>query len=226
MHLIDILLNKIIPINPDVIILMENFNDLITLLYDQSHWNNNPPRSLIVEAQPSIKSLVRDGVKFGFPNLGRLYLQIYLDFFPPDEWRHVRKTKINIDKSELVSQYKMNLKTFVKLCETRNITPVLMTQANRLKESPDENVRYEVDSHVGTLGIQYHEFKQIYDMFNHTLREVASTEGVELIDLANEVPQEKEYMYDLVHYNEKGCEYVANIICDSLTTLIKNHSSR
>jgi len=194
LHLIDILLNKIIPINPDVVILMENFNDLISLLYDQSYWNNSPTRSLIVEAQPSIKGLVRDAVKLGLPNLGRLCLQIYLDFFPPDEWRHVRKKKININKSELVSFYKMNLETFVKLCETRNITLVFMTQANRLKESPDEIVRYEVDIHVGTRGVEYYEFKQIYDMFNQVMREVASNKGIKLIDLAKEVPQEKEYI--------------------------------
>ena len=49
MHSINILLNKGLDLNPDFCIMMHNLNDLIVLFYEDSYWNNNFSRSLILE---------------------------------------------------------------------------------------------------------------------------------------------------------------------------------
>ena len=39
LNAIDILINKVIPLKPDVVVFMENINDLSTLLYEGTYWN-------------------------------------------------------------------------------------------------------------------------------------------------------------------------------------------
>ena len=48
LHSLDILLNKIIPVRPDVVVMMHNINDLVALIYDQTYWSKNPSRAAIV----------------------------------------------------------------------------------------------------------------------------------------------------------------------------------
>ncbi len=49
LHCLDILLNKIVPLKPDVVVMMENINDLIVLVYDRTYWNHNPSKAPIVD---------------------------------------------------------------------------------------------------------------------------------------------------------------------------------
>ena len=41
MHSINILLNKILPLDPQVVVMMHNWNDLIVLLYEGGYWNDS-----------------------------------------------------------------------------------------------------------------------------------------------------------------------------------------
>jgi hypothetical protein len=41
-----------------------------------------------------------------------------------------------------------------------------------------------------------------------------------IIDLAKEVPQNKNYLYDMVHLNEVGSQYAAKIIAARLKNII------
>ena len=49
-----------------------------------------------------------------------------------------------------------------------------------------------------------------------------------VIDLAKEIPQENEFMYDIVHYTDKGARKIADIISGRLkpvvTTRIKQQA--
>ena len=45
LHSLDILLNKVIPFKPDVVVMMETINDLIVLIYDRTYWNLNLKRA-------------------------------------------------------------------------------------------------------------------------------------------------------------------------------------
>jgi hypothetical protein len=49
---------------------------------------------------------------------------------------------------------------------------------------------------------------------------VGRKKGVLVIDLAREVPPDKEHLYDLVHFNDAGSRYAAQIIAAQLTPLL------
>jgi lysophospholipase L1-like esterase len=69
-------------------------------------------------------------------------------------------------------------------------------------------------------GINYDSYKEVYDLFNETIRQIGARNNVLVIDLDKEVPQEKEYMYDAVHFNDTGSRLAAEIISRDLKDLI------
>ena len=65
LHSIDILLNKAIPLEPDIVVLMQNINDLIILLFEGDFWNHNPYRGVIVQeivVPPSPLTKIKTGI--------------------------------------------------------------------------------------------------------------------------------------------------------------------
>jgi hypothetical protein len=116
-----------------------------------------------------------------------------------------------------VGQFEMNLQAFISLCRARHIVPVLMTMPSRFKAKPDRNV---ADS-VRATGLSYGQFKDLFDTFNEAIRQKAQENHILLIDLAREVPQTREFMYDIVHYNDKGSIKAARIISTQLGYQVK-----
>ena len=68
--------------------------------------------------------------------------------------------------------------------------------------------------------LSYQEFKKLYDAFNDTTREVGRKNHIMVIDLAREVPPDKKYLYDLVHFNDAGSELAARLIAAKLQPLL------
>jgi hypothetical protein len=115
----------------------------------------------------------------------------------------------------------MNLQIFIDICRDRGITPVLMTQANRIKSDPDPVVAAYIGRYGQDTGISYRNFKELYDLFNDTIREVGQKNGIMVIDLAREVPPDREHLYDMVHFNDAGSRYAAGIIAARLQPLVE-----
>ncbi|MBI4795573.1 MAG: hypothetical protein HY790_07000, partial [Deltaproteobacteria bacterium] len=65
-------------------------------------------------------------------------------------------------------------------------------------------------------GITYKEYKEVFDLFNQAIRQTAAANGVLAIDLARAAPQEKEYIYDLVHFTNPGSRLAAGVIKEGL----------
>ena len=140
-----------------------------------------------------------------------------------DEFKQARGRKIQVDKQMLVSEFSMNLQTFINISRARKITPVLMTMANRLKDHPDPFILSLERKTVETgTGLNYKDFKDLVDLFNQTIREVAAANSVLVIDLDRKVPKEKELMYDFVHLNDAGSKYVSDIIAAELSPVVNS----
>ncbi|MHB8069102.1 MAG: SGNH/GDSL hydrolase family protein [Desulfobaccales bacterium] len=228
LHSLDILLNKVIPLKPDIVVIMHNINDLAVLMYAKSFWSKDFKKgntSPIVELHPKIVD-TRLLVDYLIPNLYqelkslekwlRHTLRPKKAASQEDELRDFRGKKITLDQEFLVKEFKMNEQLFINICRARNITPVLMTMANRLKENPDPLIIQLTKGLEKDQGISYKEYKEIFDRFNQAIRAVGAANRVLVIDLAQAVPQEKEYIYDLVHFTNRGSELAAGIIKEAL----------
>lgn len=221
LHCLDILLNKVIPLTPRVVVFMENINDLSTLLYEGTYWNKNTTRSPI-ETLKKTKLLGKLLKETLIPNLNYAYrnLRSLLEAAHGDEFARARGQKLKVDQARLTGEFAMNLQSLVDLCKVRGIVPVLMTQANRITGHPDPVVAAYVNRFGRDAGISYQDFKVIYDAFNETIRRIGSENQVLVIDLARAVPPDKAHLYDMVHFNDKGSRYAAGIIAASLKTVI------
>jgi hypothetical protein len=195
-HAIDILINKIIPMHPKYVILMECINDWTTLLFEGTYWNNNPTRSLIID--PNCKIVVNK-----------------------DEWAHLRGKPLNLNKEYILEEYKKAQLTFINICKANNIEPILMTQANRYLENPDDKIKRNVEEKLLSFGIVYEQAMALNMEMNNVTRGNARNNNLILIDLDAMIPKSKEVMYDIVHYNDKGSVMAADIISKELIKIIK-----
>ena len=221
LHAIDLLVNKVIPLEPRVVVFMENINDLSTLLYKKTYWSSNNVRAPLetLEKGKLLGKLLKELL---IPQLNEAYRNFKGSVFSQeeDEFAQDRGRKLTVDPAGLAREFARNLEVFVDICRDRDITPVLMTQANRVTANPDPVVA----AYIGKCGrdteISYRDFKRLYDLFNETIREVGRKKEVLVIDLAREVPPDKEHLYDLVHFNDAGSRYAANIIAAQLKPLL------
>jgi hypothetical protein len=224
MNSLDILLNKIIPIKPDVAIMMHNNNDVAIMLYDKSYWNTNKTRRLIFDVNEYIVNnffkITRDKL---IPNISRelrlagARFRTLLRRKSTDEFATERHAKVNYNAGEMVEQFEMNLQTFITICKIRKITPVLMTMASRFTDKPDKAIM----DRFKTVAISYQEYKKLFDLFNDSIRRKAIENNVLLIDLATNMPQNKDYIYDVIHYNNNGSIKASGIIKDKLKPLLQ-----
>jgi hypothetical protein len=235
LHSINILYNKIIPLKPNVAIMMHNINDLNVLLEERSYWNRHPNLSPIVEVRSrdcfrpkEIITLLIPNLYEGLKNMERMVRRKF--FSKPkqadDEFRDIRGKKIVIDPPQLLQQFNRNLQTFINLCRAWDIVPVLMTMENRLKENPDAFIAQMMSGFSRKTGISYKEYKEIFDRFNQAIREVGLANGILVIDLARKIPQENEFMYDVVHFTDGGSQLAARVISDDLQPVIDSLGKR
>jgi hypothetical protein len=221
LHAIDILINKVIPLNPQVVVFMENINDLSTLLYEGSYWHQGTARGPLETLQKTkmVGKLLKEIL---FPHLNEAYrnFRALVARQPWDEFADARGKRLKSDKARFVHEFAMNLQTMVCVCKAHEIVPVLMTQGNRVIDHPDPVVAAYINQYGNDTGINYQQFKELYDAFNDTIREVGRKNGIMVIDLAREIPPNKNFFYDLVHFNDAGSELAAQIIAARLQEII------
>ena len=217
LNAVDILINKVVPLHPRAVVYMENINDLSTLLYEGTYWNERTARSPLETLQS--RKLVGKLLKEMFiPNLNNAYRGLKDTLFRQgeDEFAGARGKKLAFDQAKMVHEFAANLQTFVCTCKAWGIVPVLMTQANRITGRPDPAVAAYIGRYGSDTGISYQEFKNLYDAFNDAIREVGRRDGVLVIDLAREVLPDKRYLYDMVHFNDAGSQLAAKLIAGRL----------
>jgi lysophospholipase L1-like esterase len=235
LHSINVLLNKVVDLKPDIVVMMHNINDLSILLYEKTYWNKHPTRSPLEVKKPGWKTVGKDleetfrsARDLVIPNIyGVIHRLVHVEKkFKADEFKQVRGRKIEVNQNQLVPEFTLNLQTFINICRARGITPVLMTMPSRLKDAPDPLIARLMKGLEVQQGITYGDFKGAFDRFNRTIREVGAQNGVLVIDLAQQIPPENEYMSDVAHYTPAGSRLVAQRIAAALTPVVSSLGKR
>ncbi|MBP7710497.1 MAG: hypothetical protein KA100_05460 [Rickettsiales bacterium] len=196
LHSINNLINKIAPLNPNIIVRMDNVNDLSTLLYEASYWNRNKSRS-----------------NLGCFSKNRQSLRNF-----KNEWDESLFANMILDpahQAQIKQEHYKILKLFIAVTRGVRATPVLMTQANRIETNPDFSTGHG-DAEFNRT------YRQLYLDFHEVTRQIARDEKVLLIDLAKEISPKEELMFDSVHLTNEGSKVVAAVIAKDLETTVKN----
>jgi len=203
---INILINKGINARPDVAIFMHNINDLV-LLVKSDYWATTVKNPILVTEKVNIAHEIKLILKKVFPHL---YLRLYhfynrLRVQNNSRESHPSKPRPEVDAQALhrMKYFENNLEIFITICRSYKIVPVLMTQASRLTSENGETNPF-TDIIEKRSGFSYLVFHRLYQEMNQIIRSVADKNNVLLIDLAELIPPTKDYLYDTVHYNEKG----------------------
>lgn len=102
-HSINILLNKVLAMKPQIVVLMHNINDLVMLRLQGTY-----------DYQHSLKSHLQTSKN------------VFTRFeYPPQTGE--------ISDTQLEHAFRKNLELFISICKIHEIIPVLMTQANRVE---------------------------------------------------------------------------------------------
>lgn len=225
LHSINILLNKIIPMNPDYVILMHNTNDLSVLLYEKTYWNSNRSRSVIIPENPNTLRTVAKALKNWL--IPMTYMKVKKALIRcgiwerRDEFAHIRGKAIRIEATRLTNEFRSNLQIFIDICRARHIQPVLMTLFNWYEPEPHPLVKELLSDMENDFGITYESYYDIFTKFNQTIRDTGQRHGVTVIDLDRLLPKNLELTYDLGHLNNDGSALVAQIVTEQLLTIIK-----
>lgn len=238
LHSLNVLTNKVISYKPEIVVLKHNINDLVSLLYSGTYWNDAITRSLVQGKNNSEADILRSQLlksanglfPFMFPALYEkshyLYMRLTNQEFPKiDEWKGYRGVIVRRVKEDLLEEFSSSLSSFVAMCRAWGIQPVLMTQAANW-ESIDENyilpeiLELTIENDMPSDKI----IPYLHIEFNQIIRVVAKKAGVLLIDLEKTVPKGNELFFDEVHYNNEGSMYLADHISEQLEQLIRNDS--
>ncbi|MFZ2090006.1 MAG: hypothetical protein WAU47_15665, partial [Desulfobaccales bacterium] len=205
-----------------------NINDLVALLYEGTYWNKNASRRVTVEVRPTLVGHVRgffqvlreSTIPHLYQAIVELSQQVKGTHQETDEFGHLRGKRVEINQAYLLQEFRSNLKMFADLCRARGITPVLMTQPNRLSGNLDPQTWKEVQV-LEDKGISLREFGELHGLFNQAIREVGAADQVLVVDLAREIPPEERYIYDPVHLTERASKLAGEIISRELAPVVK-----
>ncbi len=210
-----ILLSKILSRNPrpKYIFLHHNVNDISQLIRTQSYWSDYNERGIIqFENQRRFSNPI---LNFLF-NVKELIIPNLWKKLSPIINRSSIKIKNNIDlandkidKEMIMDEFKKSIVLFIKICEIYQIEPILITQYSRYKLDEIDIIAV----HSKNMK-RYELICELHPRFNEILRDISYEMNVKLIDLANLIPNNKEYLYDEVHLNKKGNILASEIISD------------
>ena len=211
---INILINKLLPLKPDYVILMHNINDITTLTYTGSYWNKSN-RELITEKEKisfwkKVRRIIFKIIPHIYTGIEKLTKRQNID-----EWADYREKTYRIDTEKILTLYKNSLNTFINICKSWNIKPVLMTQPNRFL------INKKPKAFLARWNFDYNDFYFTFNAMNNVIRKAAMQNNIILIDLEKEVPKDSLYIYDVVHLNDNGSILTSKIIANILDNNLK-----
>jgi len=136
------------------------------------------------------------------------------------------KSKIVAKQVPLSLNYKERILKLIETCRKHNIEPVLITQPCVYGVGIDSLTGVN----LSTIKIDKEKNGEtgwaVLQLYNDQARAVAKETDTYLIDLANEMPKNSFYFYDLVHFTNEGCTKVAQIISKDISPYLQNKFSQ
>jgi lysophospholipase L1-like esterase len=121
--------------------------------------------------------------------------------------------------------YKSRLIKILDLCKKNGTEPIFITQPLLFGYGKDSITNIDLGQYpiYAINGEMYWKKLQIY---NQSLKIVAADNQVSVIDLAKELPKNSLYFYDDMHFSDKGCEKVSEILSNRFSEILRLKSKK
>jgi hypothetical protein len=225
---INALINKIGAFRPNYVVMMENINDLNTLIYNHNSYygrirspiieieqkRGRQQRSIIGSALALADAVPAKLVPHVYGRVAGLVAAITGQQEQSDEFAAVRGEQRSVDPDLIRSEYRRNLRLYIQTARLMGATPVLMTQASRFYDESADWKAHIKASIEGRTKVPFEAYRELHHSFNQVIRSVGKTDSVLVIDLEAKIPGRSEFIHDLVHFNANGSKLAARVISD------------
>ncbi len=231
MHSMLALIGKVLPLKPDVVVLMQNVNDLGILARDGGYWTVNSDFSLIRERRRNLETIVKDLRDISIPYSYRAVRRVFRNAFsnPARAAGFAPNPRTapteNLGRRGLA--FENALRGFVGVAQSWGIRPVVMTQAqigSTATGASKSTGDYLDETRLRRRGFTAKSFSSAHGYFNAIIQHVALSTGTDLIDLAKS-DWTAEDLYDGLHFTDRGSERAARIIANTLAPRVRGRQA-
>ncbi len=216
-HILTNYIQNLKEMNPDVIIVMENINDLLQNA-DFSNLSTGDFRPDYGHFLGPFSGIVKyEGfTSLMFESLKKL-------------WYQEKPQQIETDEFPGLPSFERNLKAIIQLARADGTMVVLMTQPHIYKDNMSEDEQKALAMlHFEALGNgkqwSYETALLGLNKYNNQIRQLAKEENVSLIDLEKVVPKSLDYFYDDVHYKSKAYDLISDYVSEQLSEILAEHN--
>ncbi len=234
------LVSKVLPMEPDMVVLMHGVNDMFVMGITGTYWHDLPTRSLVTTGpDPSDGYLFMQGLKnLTFPGIAhavssavpgardRLRERMDVPVMVTDEFATYRDGAQSATPAHIRASFRASVTQFVTTALAWEVQPVLMTQANRHTVPPSDDLAGDIEKLTGSLSMDYETFAGLHQDLNDIVREVATEHDLVLVDLAEAIGPDPELISDTVHYTSYGSLIAAQEISTVLGPVILEQLQR
>lgn len=232
-HSMLVLQAKLLPLKPDIVVMMHNVNDLGVLSRYSTYWNDSSDYALVREEKRGLETglrMIRDAtIGYSYQIIKQSMRQIGAMFRGRPEGTTETGAAagggVAPGADTWAKTYESSLTQMVESAKAWGIRPVLMTQvaqASATRARTPGTGQYLADEALARRGFTADSFDSTHAYFNEIARHVAGTHGAGLIDLAAAGPWDGHMLYDGLHFSEPGSRRAAEIISQALATQIRD----
>jgi lysophospholipase L1-like esterase len=229
---ITMLAQRVIPFDPDLVIVMAGINDMIVQMapdYSPCREDRRSRYTLFAGEVLKIKYLICSVSQImrrvALIRRGSGRRDVLGNFVQDLEgkwhkrWR-ARLTQMPIERLTDPNcfprpEFEQNLQSLIGICRTNEIPILLLTQPAIYRSDLDE---YEKSLLWFTPGGRHYssgDMALLLNRYNECTRKVADKLDAPLVDLAVQLPRDTTVFYDDCHFNVSGCAAVAKIIAEA-----------
>ena len=217
LHSLFSLLAKGVKYEPKIVVLMNNVNDWGLLSHTGSYYKATTNRSIVQDTRLTLHRALKNIKNFLIPNIWSYMMFRRIDIvnlpgallFGKSHDVFIGKSNFKYDVSYIENIFKSSLLSFISVCRSWGIEPVLMTQMSMFTDYGDP-IPNQLENE------DYTQHKHYQKAMNNFIKTVAAEQDVLLIDLETPLSGRAEYIYDEVHLNNEGSAKAAHIIADAL----------
>ncbi len=228
-HANHLLSGKIVPLQPDYVVLMEAVNDLGVLLRLGTYWPDDGDFAQVGWFPRSVSQAIRQIRDALIPETAKAFRKASALIRTSMRAQAQTSDPNSGDIVRAFGAYESALRQFIGTSRAWKIRPVLMTQALLVGDAARGAGRegdYLDPSLLARLAQTPDSIGQLHELQNNIVRRLAAELDVPLIDLARDLPRDPNLFYDGMHYGNRGSVAAGELIGTRLAEIAARDRQR
>jgi lysophospholipase L1-like esterase len=221
LHSLLLLVGKVLPLQPDYVVLMEATNDIGPLSHG-TYWQIGGSKRIVnvqkISVEESIRILTVSLIPYTSGLVSRAWRRIKGQHTEP-EGADAGPAGAERSRQDMGRDFTSVLTSFVHVTRAWGSKPVLMTQVHvKPSSSAEQQSTFLAREQVNGSLVNPETFASDQDYFNAIIRDVAQSEKVMLIELARAADWKFGDVYDSIHFTDQGSKKIADIVAAAFHT--------